>query len=280
MYLSLNEERFSNKKIENLFHNIMIDDEIDLNSKCPKDIIPMCSQKELVKCYIITWQMLVDSIDFKDFRNILSNIIIKSSASSEERISYKQTRAKFKHMRFGCSNFDKRHVYPKSLHLITSLMGFLQDAFKNNQRFKTRWMATLLWIMLHPLIFKFILKRLRNFQPDTPENLNRFQLQKMKDLAQIVITRRSVTGQKFHSLRKIISRQTAYVDTLRVIRPDEDLNKLSIYLATINGLMGDMHDNLLEKHIKHEQNYYNDNFYLPDSINLRLENIVNCIVND
>lgn len=278
MFFSLNDKKFSNKNVNDLFHNIMIDDEINLDSKCPSNIIPICSQIELEKCYILTWQMLVHSTNFKKIRNILFDIIIKSSVSPEEQMIYKQTRAKFKHMRFGCSNFDKRHVYPKRLHFVTSLMGFLQDSFKNNQKFKTRWTAILLWIILHPLIFKFILKRLNDFQPDTPENLNSFQLKKIKDLAKIVTTRKQVTGQKFHSLRKIISRHTAYIDTLRVIRPSKDLDKLSIYLATVNGLMGDMHDRLLEKHINKEINYYNDVFYLPDIINLRLENIVSCII--
>lgn len=61
---------------------------------------------------------------------------------------------------------------------------------------------------------------------------------------------------------------------MRIIRPSQQLNNLSAYLATINGLMGDMHDELLLKEIRGELDYHKDKFLLPDPIAVRLRKLI------
>lgn len=264
----------SENLITTLFNNIMVDDDIDLNATYPYQANTACNQEELEECYRITWQLLARRSRLQEFRRILIKIALRRKALFEEQEFYKEIRAQFKHMRFGCSNFDRRHIYPWQLHFITCQMGFLQDAFRNGQRFKTFRKALLLWGVLHPLLFRQTLKRLAAFKPATPENFKNFQKNELKKIIDVLNFDQKVTGHQFHSLRKIISRRTAYVDTLRVIRPNKELDALSIFLATINGLMGDMHDELIFSHITGDSNYNKEQFSLPDIINVRLKALI------
>lgn len=55
-----------------------------------------------------------------------------------------------------------------------------------------------------------------------------------------------LTGREFHTMRKIISQQVSYFDTLRSLEPDNhDARAISRFLAAINGLMGDRHDEMV-----------------------------------
>lgn len=274
MSFNLDTPRASDQQLAALFHNIMVDDEVNLSVACPTDVTPDCNQEELNACYRISWQLLVRGIDLVDFRRMIARIAVRREASPDERIYYKEVRARFKHMRFGCANFDVRHRYPWQLHFITSQMGFLQDAFKSGQKFKTCWMAAVLWIVLLPLPFKLVQRRIENFLSSNPPKFREFQCAEIAKLAKALASGEQVTGQQFHSLRKIISRRTAFVDTLRIIRPSQQLNNLSAYLATINGLMGDMHDELLLKEIRGELDYHKDKFLLPDPIAVRLRKLI------
>lgn len=274
MSLDLDTPRASAEQLSALFHNIMVDDEVNLSVACPTDVTPDCTQEELNACYRISWQLLARGVDLTDFRRMIARIAVRREASPNERVHYKEVRARFKHMRFGCANFDMRHRYPWQLHFITSQMGFLQDAFKSGQKFKTCWMAAVLWVVLLPMPFKLVQRRIENFLPSNPARFWDFQCAEIAKLAKVLATGTQVTGQQFHALRKIISRRTAFVDTLRIIRPSQQLNDLSAYLATINGLMGDMHDELLLKEIRGELDYHKDKFLLPETIATRLRKLI------
>lgn len=252
----------------------MRDDDINMNAHYPYKANTECNQEVLEECYRITWQLLARRSKIKEFRRILMKIALRRKALFEEQEFYKEIRAQFKHMRFGCCNFDRRHTYPWQLHFVTCQMGFLQDAFRNGQHFKTFRKALLLWSVLHPLLFRLILKRLADFKPATPEKFKNFQKNELNKIIDVLNFDQKVTGHQFHSLRKIISRRTAYVDTLRVIRKDKELDALSTFLATINGLMGDMHDEIVLKDIRGDSDYYKEQFSLPNEIKLRLTVLV------
>ena len=60
---------------------------------------------------------------------------------------------------------------------------------------------------------------------------------------QTLIASPALTGHQFHNVRKIVSRQVSFYDTLRSIDPDNrEARQISRFLAAINGLMGDRHD--------------------------------------
>ncbi|WP_198911700.1 hypothetical protein [Acetobacter estunensis] len=274
MSFQLDVPRASDAQLAALFHNIMVDDEIDLSVLCPDDVSPRCTEEELQACYRLCWQLLERGVDLNAFRRLIVRIALTRSPDAEERAAFKKVRARFKHMRFACSNFDRRHRYPRQLHFITSIMGFLQDAFKNGQQLRTVWLAVVLRLALTRGPFAMIRHRLAAFQPTTPDEFMTFQKAETGKLAAALEGEKPITGRQFHALRKIISRRTAFVDTLRVVRPSVKLNALSLYLATINGLMGDMHDELILKQVRGEWDYHEGLFVLPDEISSRLRMLV------
>ena len=71
-------------------------------------------------------------------------------------------------------------------------------------------------------------------------------------------------------MRKVISRQVALYDNLKILYPTAYHQKMSRYLSTINGLMGSMHDELIARHFDDSQDYESYNFEVPAQIRQRL----------
>jgi len=64
------------------------------------------------------------------------------------------------------------------------------------------------------------------------------------------------TGHKFHTLRKIVSMQVSYYDTLRSLDPnDHHAYRMSRFLAAINGLMGLRHDEMVAESLSGRYHY-------------------------
>jgi hypothetical protein len=89
-----------------------------------------------------------------------------------------------------------------------------------------------------------------------------------------ILSYRLLTGAQFHATRKIASRLVSFYDTLRTIAPSDEAFRMSRALAAINGLMGAMHDVLIERRIAGTQDYHRDPFALPDEIRSRLAALV------
>ena len=72
-------------------------------------------------------------------------------------------------------------------------------------------------------------------------------------------------------MRKIISQQVSYYDTLRSINPDNhDARQISRFLAAINGLMGDKHDEMVADDMENRLAYETP-VALDEDIRQRLE---------
>ena len=85
------------------------------------------------------------------------------------------------------------------------------------------------------------------------------------------LAKKAVTSKQFHEMRKVISRQVALYDNLKILFPSKEHYSISEYLSTINGLMGSMHDTLIAKKLAKCQDYYSDTFVMPDDIKQRLQ---------
>ena len=84
------------------------------------------------------------------------------------------------------------------------------------------------------------------------------------------LSKQKITSKEFHEIRKTISRQVALYDNLKILFPSDYHWQVSRYLGTINGLMGNMHDELISKKFDKSQDYYADTFEMPEEIKLRL----------
>ncbi|AEI37925.1 hypothetical protein [Zymomonas mobilis] len=265
---------FTDLQLDRVFNNILLDDVPHMEAACPQETRPALRPEDSEDCYRLCWQLLEKGAHIASFRRLVGRIIARGGTDDpDERLDFKYVRAKFKHIRFACANLDERHRYPWSVNLATSLMGHMQDAFKNHQKTKTVLWGSLLWLVLLPPFYKIVQYQLSEFRPATKTSLLEY-FRKQNGKIRAALNRQKVTGHQFHDIRKIISRRIAFNDTLRVIHPAEWNDQMSLYLATINGLMGDMHDVLVEKKIKGEQDYDKDTFPLPDNILTRLATLL------
>lgn len=75
-------------------------------------------------------------------------------------------------------------------------------------------------------------------------------------------------------MRKVVSRQVSFYDSMRTLVPNAEEARLSRFLSAINGLMGRMHDDMVEQAAAGSADYGRDGFPLPDDIRRRLETLV------
>jgi hypothetical protein len=257
-----------------LMQNILDDDEIDFGAGCPTKPEPDFTVVELAGCYRLAWQLLVSGVSMSPARRLVTTIAIRCSATPEQAASFKLIRARFKHMRFACSNCSEQHAYPEQLNSITRLMGKFQDAFRNGQKIKTLTLGVWLCYRLRRSFFEDLRKSIAEAQLSSVESFKDYLAAENQQLAEAVRGGEYLTARQFHALRKIISRRIALNDTRRVLHPSPELDALSLFLATINGLMGDMHDDLVLKRIRNELDYEKEPFKLPDEIVSRIRAFV------
>jgi hypothetical protein len=207
-------------------------------------------------------------------RRLVATIAIQRSATAEQAARFKLIRARFKKMRFACANYSEEHAYPQALHSITRLMGAFQDAFKNGQKTRTLWLGIKLCCRLRAGFFEDLRKTLLKARLTTLESFQRYIATENQHLAEATQGEGFITARQFHELRKVISRRIALNDTRRALYPSPELDAVSLFLATINGLMGQMHDELVLKEIRNELDYENQLFKLPDDIACRIKALV------
>ncbi|MBB3103573.1 hypothetical protein [Azomonas macrocytogenes] len=257
-----------------LMQNILDDDKINWEARCPIKPEVDFTTAELADCYRLAWQLLASGVNMGSARRLVVSIAIRCSATPEQAVSFKLIRARFKHMRFACTNCSEQHTYPEILHSVTRLMGDFQDAFRNGQRVKTAWLGIKLLFRLRAGFFGFLRKNIADVHYSSIESFKRYVVAENQCLAEATQGCISLTGRKFHELRKIISRRIALNDTYRVLYPSPKLDAFSLYLATINGLMGEMHDDLVLKRVQGELDYDSQSFKLPDEIASRIRAFV------
>ncbi len=254
--------------------NILDDDEINLEARCPTMPPPDFTVEELANCYRLAWQLLISGVNMSSTRHLVYNIAIRRSATPEQAVSFKLMRARFKKMRFACANYSEQHTYPRRLHSLTRLMGSFQDAFKNGQKIRTVWLGIRLWCRLRTGFFAQLRETLVKARLSTLESFQRYIAEEDKHLAEAVGEETFLTARQFHELRKVISRRIALNDTRRALYPSPELDAISLFLATLNGLMGKLHDDLILKELRNELNYEKQLFKLPDEIASRIQALV------
>ncbi|KXV23741.1 hypothetical protein AD936_21545 [Gluconobacter japonicus] len=264
--INLEKPRYDHVFLDQLFQNILEDDISSPGARYPGGNYFQYPEDLSVSGYRICWQLLNDGVNIKNFRFLVLNILLKGGTESvKQRQNFKYVRARFKHLRFACANFDRRHRYPWSLNLVTSLMGHMQDAFKNRQIARTRIFGTILFLTILPAFYALVRFQMRSFLPDSNKNMIAYHQRENAKIDSIV-RKEKITAQDFHDLRKIISRRVAFNDTFRVLHSSHYLDKISLYLADINGEMGDYHDRLVEKNISTPGSYKENIFILEKKL--------------
>jgi hypothetical protein len=271
---TLESPKVAQAQLATLMQNILDDDVINLEARCPTNPEPDFTAAELEECYRLAWQLLVTGVDISATRALIASIALRGGATAEQTINFKFMRARFKKMRFACANYSEAHAYPARLDSITKLMGRFQDAFKNGQKRRTCWLGIKLWWRLEKGFFSELHETLVQAKLTSVESFHRFIAAENQELAKAAEVQSSVTARQFHDMRKIISRRIALSDTRRAVTPSADYDAVSLFLATLNGLMGRMHDDLVVVKIRNKLDYETELFQLPDEIASRIRSLV------
>lgn len=270
---SFHPKAFSAAQCNELFAAVLVHDDLYLDAKLPDTIHLDYSQEQLSECYFLCQQLWL-GVDRTQLCLMVEKIFKQGFLSAEDKITYHGMRAKIKHLRFAYVTFDERHLYPTMFHWMTGVMGNLQDAFKHNQRPALVRSALLVRFLLTKLFYTLITREMDCFQPSTLESFRHYVHSEI-NFIHLHLTKNEVTGKEFHEMRKVISRQVAMYDNLKTLYSSEYHRSISEYLSSLNGLMGNKHDELIAKKFDQSQDYYNDRFVIPDEIKHRLVNLTN-----
>lgn len=249
-------KKFSPEVIERLFIAVEEDDVVDEHASLPPIVGLQCSQKVIRNNYALCLQFWEDGVTRKDLLRLILNQLRNGELSEKEKKQYKYIRARYKHLRFAQQLYRKKHQSGFLFSKMTVFLGRFQDGFRNKQKDIITFYGKVLRVYhLNALVWMFVHYSLRHIQLDTADSFIHYCQGQMKTL-QKLISKPLLTGREFHDARKIISQLVSYYDTLRAIDPDnQEALQISRFLAAINGLMGDRHDEMVADDMENLKSY-------------------------
>jgi hypothetical protein len=255
-----------------LFAEILLNDRIDLCASLPPTVRLDFTMRQLELCFRASSHLWRDQLERMALARMTRTLRLTGDISTDDRLRFKHERARFKHVRFAFAIFGARHRYPPVLDAITSVMGNLQDAFKNERQVSVRRNALLLQALLHAGPVALVAREIDRFQPASSASFRNYLGRQANAIAAFLEQDR-VTAKSFHDTRKIVSRFRASFATLRTLYPDPDIASVADFVATINGLMGNHHDDLMSAHLRGHLDYHRDAIILHDDIRCRLQSL-------
>lgn len=259
---------FSAQQCDALFAAVLVNDRVDPAVDVLPDIDD-CTQAQLIAYFGICRQLWATGVDRRALDRTMRQLHAARTLDADGQTAFKHVRAKFKQLRFAFANADARHRYPRLLDFVTAVMGHLQDDFKNGRSAAVGRRALLLRPFLMPAPYALIGRELDRFVPSTEAAFRTFVAREI-GVVRAALARDGVTGTEFHAIRKIVSRQASLYAGLATLEPSERHAQVFAYLSVINGLMGRLHDDLVVRRLRGEQDYHGHDFALPEDIRHRL----------
>lgn len=259
---------FSAAQCEALFAAVLIDDELDEDARLPSEIRFDYSQEQLGACFRICRQLWYSGFDRDILLQLTAKLVRDRDLDEGDRLRFKHIRAKFKHFRYAYALYSDAHRYAPLLNRVTVTMGHLQDAYRNKRSARILREAIILRLLLSRLPLSRLYRDADQLMLTTPAAFRKLLEKDVRSLAAIVAND-MVTGHQFHVTRKVVGRQVSFWDTLRTIEPTSDRYDMSRSLSAINGLMGDLHDVLVERRAADPASY-RESFVLPPAIGGRI----------
>ena len=264
---------FTTAQCDALFAAVLVHDELYPKATLPDAIHLDYTQEQFSQCYKICQQLWQEGPNRQALSQMVEKIYKQGKLNEQDQYEYYCMRAKIKHLRFAHIMFDKSHRYPKVFHLMTAVMGHLQDVLKNAQHSSVWPAALLVRLFLSKSLYALAVREIEGFQPTTVEIFQQYVRNEI-NFIRLNLAKEKVTSHEFHDMRKVISRQVAMYDNLKTLYPSDYHQSISKCLSTLNGLMGSMHDQLISKKFDKSQHYYKDKFVMPSEIRVRLEQLI------
>lgn len=264
---------FSRQTLDALFQAVEMDDVVDPVVSLPDSILVPCSADEMKRCFDLCLQFWDERAERAQMCELLGTLLLTGDLPLDARVRYKHIRAAYKQLRFALVLYGKRHKAPLLFRTTVAVMGMLQDAFRNRRRLSVQGYALILRLMLSWPFAMAVTREIARIRLDDEEGFRSFREAEFRRLKEGLEGGR-LNGHRFHMLRKIVSRQVSFHDAMRTLAPSEQLYRMSRFLSAINGLMGSMHDDLVERSATGQGHYHRDDFPLPREIADRLEALV------
>ena len=260
---------FPSVQCDALFEALLIDDLIDLEVALPQALPVSYSQEQLNECYQISHQLWREGLSRELLKELIDKIYHQGELDAADKYVFYCMRAKIKHLRFAYVMFDESHKYPRIFHWMTAVMGYMQDVLKSPRHSSVKFAAMMVKFFLIKPIYAAATKEFEKFTPSTPENFRLYLWESIKFIS-LNLDKDKLTSHEFHEVRRVISRLVAFYDCMYILYPSKDEQAVLLYLSTINGLMGSLHDDLIVAKFNKTQNYYKDTFAMPEEIKQRL----------
>jgi hypothetical protein len=247
--------KFSAETVDLLFTAVEEDDNVDSNISFPQLIDLQCSADKIRNNYALCLQFWEDGFTRTELVGLVDAFLANPDLSTTVRMRYKYIRARYKHLRFAQRLYSKTHESGRLFHITTVMLGHFQDAFRNGNKANLKFYGFILRIFLSKPVWSLVRYSLRHIQLETEQGFITYRQEQMRELRELVANAR-LTGKQFHDVRKIVSQQVSFYDTLRSIDPDNvEAFQMSRFLAAINGLMGDKHDEMVADKLSGKRSY-------------------------
>lgn len=242
MMNSSNGKKFSAETTQLLFIAVETDDIVDANISLPQHIDLQCSYESIQDNYALCLQFWEDGFTRRELLGLVNDFLKDSDLPAATRMRYKYIRARYKHLRFAQRLYSKKHGAGRLFHTTTVVLGHFQDAFRNGNQQNLKFYGNLLRLLLSRPVWSLVNYALQHIQLETESDFIAYRQEQMRSLQELIVNP-ELTGKQFHDVRKIVSQQVSFYDTLRSIDPgNREALQISRFLAAINGLMGDRHD--------------------------------------
>ena len=260
---------FSAAQCEALFKALLLHDEINLEVSLPKPRPESYTQVQLNEYFQLSHQLWRDGLSRLLLLEMIEKIYHQGKLDADDKHKFYCMRAKIKHLRYAFLMFDRNHSFPMMFHWMAAVMGYMQDLLKSSQHSSVKRVAMLIKLFLTKPIYALVIKKFDKFIPSSSENFHQY-LDNSIDFINSKLIKDRLTSHEFHEVRRVISRIVTFYNCIYILYPDNYQYVVLLYLRTINGLMGSVHDDLIVASFNKTQNYHKDTFEMPTVIKQRL----------
>jgi len=248
-------KKYPQEVVDRLFLAIDEDDVIN-NETTDLPVIELgTSQQNIRDYYALCLQLWEEGFTRQELLGLINQLLAGQDLTKAQRKQYKYIRARYKHLRFAQRLYSRHHDADKIFKATTVYLGHLQDGFKNGNRKSIQYYGKVLKLLLSRPVWNWVKRSLNHLQVDNEAGYHSYVSEQMSQLTKM-LNKPMVTGTEFHDIRKIVSQQVSFFDTQRSIENNTPrIYAISRFLANINGLMGDKHDEMVADKLSGTREY-------------------------
>lgn len=251
-----------------LFDAVLTHDVIALDAVMPA-YLPIPSTQALEAAFWLSHDVWQDGFSHQILAGVAERTARSGRLTTRDASAVKHIRARCKQLRFLFLLADKRHRAPKRLDRITRALGTMQDAAKHDRSLRVIRTACYLRLLSSNWGHTLLSRECADLRPASQASFSASMDHQYEGL-QSILGRPEIGIREFHEARKVVSRLVALFDTQRTLAPSPIVDSVSRSLNTLNGLMGDLHDEFVARKQVRRDDYMAGFMVIPEDIASRL----------